>query len=350
MYCKKCGSEIDNDSLFCSKCGQKINSENNSINSNNDFFVRGGVLEKYLGNDIDVIIPDDVFEISNEAFKECRQLTSIKLSSNVEVAHIIDCDKLNKIEVNAGIKKLFVHNCPMISDIELPFGIEEFGFARSGIRSITIPASVKNIKARAFEECKSLQTVVLPDSVEAIEWRAFYRCAELKSINLSDNIHTLGKEAFRQCEKLENIHISSKISVLPAGVFQECHSLTEVVIPFGVTRLEGADGDSGWYSSTGAFMECKNLKKVALPDSITFMHGHSFMGCKSLNELVMSNTLYDRYAHRLTTLGDKHNSYITGFKNTPISWKFAECCQYCGNKFEGIFNKKCSRCGKPKDY
>lgn len=350
MYCKRCGNKIDNDSLFCSNCGQKINSDNNSNNINNDFFIRGGILEKYLGHDTNVTIPDNVIEISVEAFRECKQVTSIKLSENIEIAYIVDCEKLKKIEVNTNIKKLSVHNSPLLTYVELPFGIEEISFARCGISTITIPKSVKKISARAFEDCKELEEVILSDSIEEIEWRAFYRCKKLKSINLSESIHILGKEAFRQCENLEKIHISSKISVLPAGVFQECHSLTEVVIPFGVTRLEGADGDSGWYSSTGAFMECKNLKKVSLPDSITFIHGHSFMGCKNLNDLVMSNTLYNRYAHRLTTLGDKHNSYITGFKNTPISWKFAECCQYCGSKFEGIFNKKCSRCGKPKDY
>ena len=53
MYCKKCGNRIDDDSVFCSKCGQKINEDNN----NNDFFIRGGVLEKYLGkNSIDAVI------------------------------------------------------------------------------------------------------------------------------------------------------------------------------------------------------------------------------------------------------------------------------------------------------
>ena len=25
-------------------------------------------------------------------------------------------------------------------------------------------------------------------------------------------------------------------------------------------------------------------------------------------------------------------------------------CQHCGNKFKGIFTKKCTNCGKPKDY
>ncbi len=30
MYCKKCGNEIDNDSVFCSKCGEKLFSSTNT--------------------------------------------------------------------------------------------------------------------------------------------------------------------------------------------------------------------------------------------------------------------------------------------------------------------------------
>ena len=32
--------------------------------------------------------------------------------------------------------------------------------------------------------------------------------------------------------------------------------------------------------------------------------------------------------------------------------KYKECgvCQYCGGNFKGILTKKCSVCGKPKDY
>lgn len=31
-------------------------------------------------------------------------------------------------------------------------------------------------------------------------------------------------------------------------------------------------------------------------------------------------------------------------------YRKSNLCQYCGGKFKGIFNKRCSVCGKPKDY
>lgn len=346
MYCKKCGNRIDDDSVFCSKCGQKINEDNN----NNDFFIRGGVLEKYLGNSTNAIIPEGVIEISREAFQNCTQIKTINLPSTMIIAHIVDCNNLEKINVNSGIKKLFVDGCKSLKFVELPNGIEQVRLNKCAIKSIKIPSSVKTITQSAFKECVELENIVLPDGIEIIEKEAFYRCIKLKEINLPNSVHTLGKESFRQCESLKEISIPPKVTTLPSGVFQECNSLTEVIIPNNITRMEGADGDSGWYSSTGAFMGCANLKKVTLPNSISFLHGHSFMGCKSLTDVSMSAEMYDRLSRKNTMLGDKHKSFIIGFENTPISWKFADCCQYCGNKFEGLFNKKCSRCGKLKDY
>ncbi len=31
-------------------------------------------------------------------------------------------------------------------------------------------------------------------------------------------------------------------------------------------------------------------------------------------------------------------------------WRNQGLCQYCGGSFTGIFSKKCSSCGRPKDY
>jgi len=346
MYCKRCGSEIDNSSFFCSKCGQKINSDN----INNDFFIRGGVLEKYLGNSTNPSIPEGVVEISREAFQNCAQLKAITFPSSMVVAHIIDCHNLERININNRIKKLFVDDCKSLKFIELPNGIERVRLNKCAIQSLKIPASVKAISDDAFSECVELENIMLPDGIEIIGKKAFYHCIKLKKIDLPDSIHTLGKEAFRQCKSLKRITIPSKVTTLPAGVFQECHSLTEVIIPSNITRMEGADGDSGWYSSTGAFMECTNLKKVTFTNSISFLSDNSFKGCKNLTDVSMPFEMYNRLSRKNTMLGDKHKSYIIGFENTPISWKYAESCQYCGSKFKGMFNKKCSRCGKPKDY
>lgn len=50
MFCKYCGAEIDNNSLFCLKCGKKLNSNIVITNENKDQIIDENVKEKVLIN------------------------------------------------------------------------------------------------------------------------------------------------------------------------------------------------------------------------------------------------------------------------------------------------------------
>lgn len=48
-----------------------------------DFEIKDGVLIKYHGSDTDVVIPDTLTEIGNNAFECCTNLKSITIPDNV---------------------------------------------------------------------------------------------------------------------------------------------------------------------------------------------------------------------------------------------------------------------------
>lgn len=65
-----------------------------------DFVIRDGVLEKYIGDGGDVVIPETVKSIYGYAFMDCTNVTSVTLPSSLEeVGHIVftGCDNLRKI-------------------------------------------------------------------------------------------------------------------------------------------------------------------------------------------------------------------------------------------------------------
>lgn len=49
----------------------------------NGFVIKNGVLEKYTGNESDVIIPDVVTKIGNSAFDNCYDLKSVIIPDSV---------------------------------------------------------------------------------------------------------------------------------------------------------------------------------------------------------------------------------------------------------------------------
>ena len=103
--CTNCGAnlEINNtlDAAVCPYCGaafiveKAINNFNttNHINagvvnvyggSSADFVIRGGVLEKYNGAAMEVVIPNSVKIIGGSAFQYCRGITSVVLPDSVQ--------------------------------------------------------------------------------------------------------------------------------------------------------------------------------------------------------------------------------------------------------------------------
>lgn len=136
-----------------------------------DFIVRGGVLERYNGNDTDVVIPDSVVKIGEKAFERCP-----------------------------------------------------------GIRNVTMPDSVIEIDHEAFILCEFLEKVKFSYVLEKIGHSAFYGCRSLKKVSLPETVKEIGYDAFRQCTNLESINIPDRLEGLLYKVFLNCPALREVII------------------------------------------------------------------------------------------------------------------------
>ena len=86
-----------------------------------------------------------VTSIGNEAFRDCKSLTSITIGNGV-----------TSIGGNA--------------------------FLFCSLTSITIPDSVTSIEGGAFLGCTSLTSITIPDSVTSIGRKAFYACTSLTAV------------------------------------------------------------------------------------------------------------------------------------------------------------------------
>lgn len=124
LQCEACGSCYSKD--WARTKVQEINGtvsvEGTVRTQDADFIIRGGVLERYNGNDTDVIIPDSVVEIGHHAFFNCPGIKSITFSNGLQY-----------------IGEYCFADCRALKQISLPETVKEIGrYALSGCRSLEI--------------------------------------------------------------------------------------------------------------------------------------------------------------------------------------------------------------------
>ena len=187
-----------------------------------DFEIDGnGVLVKYKGAGGDVVIPDRVTAIGNNAFRFCDSLPSVTIPDSV--THIgqkafEDCKGLASVTIGAGLSiEDLIYSCLLDIDITEFFGVTENNAiyaSRDGVlythdmrtllqcpeakKSVTIPDSVKGIGDWAFAYCNRLKNVIIPDNVTSIGVEAFYGCTGMKDVYIPASVKSIGKGAFRQ--------------------------------------------------------------------------------------------------------------------------------------------------------
>ena len=143
-----------------------------------------------------VTIPNSVTSIANNAFNGCTSLSSLKVANeNTKYDSRNDCNAIIETATNT-----LVQGCKatVIPDDVTSIGNNAFRECR-GLSSVTIPNSVTTIGNSAFQECTSLTSVTIPNSVSYIGDAAFARCSDLTSVTSEmENPCSIDKYCFEE--------------------------------------------------------------------------------------------------------------------------------------------------------
>lgn len=98
------------------------------------------------------------------------------------------------------------------------------------VSEVTIPATVKTIHKRAFENCRSLTDVTFASysQLKTIDHWAFYECINLQSIHIPEGVTTIGNGAFYGCAYLDSLTLPSTLESIADNGFALCAKLKQM--------------------------------------------------------------------------------------------------------------------------
>lgn len=260
-----------------------------------------------------VVIEPGVTSIGKAVFINCVNLESIEIPEGVigvGAGAFYACHGLKEITLPRSLQSigtLAFHYCDALTDIEIPSNVNEIGLSafnwcyklstltvaaentayssldnvlfnksqtelifcpqsRSG--AYTVPASVKRIVERAFDDCTGLTEITLPSGLVSIGDYAFFNCYSAAKIDIPETVNEIGDYAFYYCRNITEAHIPSGVTSIGNYVFASCMGLTNVTLPENLKTI----GDY-------AFSRCHMLPAIEIPEGVTEIGESAFFNC-----------------------------------------------------------------------
>lgn len=100
------------------------------------------------------------------------------------------------------------------------------------VPEITIPATVKTIHKRAFENCRSLADITFAanSQLTTIGAWAFFQCINLQTLTIPEGVTTIGNGAFYGCAYLKDLVLPSTLEDIDDNGFALCAQLRQMTV------------------------------------------------------------------------------------------------------------------------
>lgn len=156
-----------------------------------------------------LVIPEGVEEIAENAFYYCSEIVSITFPSTLKkmsYSSFMYCTNVERIEIPSIEQWVKVEVVEFAGQTPTYVFFKEGNFYVNGelIVDCVIPEGVTEINTSVFGYCESIKTITFSDTVETID--GFDSCWNLESITLSANVKKINDYAFSCSNNLKTIN------------------------------------------------------------------------------------------------------------------------------------------------
>ena len=319
---------------------------------------------------VSITLPDTLTAINNIAFQGCYRLAEIinhstlTLTKGASAVHggiaayakriheqeseIIHIDGYLFLPVD-GVNYLIYYegeetSLALPTDVNGDFYVIADNAFRgmSTLTSVTLPAAVTEIGARAFYECTGLFVITASENLKSVGMNAFAYCTSLTDAILGQHLASIGNYAFAYCESLTGVNYGTSLLTIGESAFTDCARLCSITLPPSLTSIGiNAFVKTGLTSvslpnsiteiSYGLFQNCTALETVSLGNGVTLIGGWAFKACISLREINLPASLREIGAMAFSDSGVVETeggiSYVYGWvidcdsATTSIQWR-----------------------------
>ena len=181
-----------------------------------------------------------------------------------------------------------------VTYIEITKDVDDYSIAYAlGLEEVYIHKDVESIGLQAFEGCENLKKISFEEGskLKEIKDKAFYECKSLKDFVCPISVQKIGDAALSGCNEIEYVKVpftgnqreDDPKNVFALDLFVRLFGGTADkdynVVPQSLVRIEVCDVK---VLHNGTFYGLKNVKEIILPKTMEYMGVNMFYNCKSL--------------------------------------------------------------------
>ncbi len=278
-----------------------------------------------------IVVKDGTHAISNDAFKDCTEITEVILPEGLRKIGdevFLKCINLERIKfpkVMDYIGKAAFKGCAKLNHVRIPQGIEILNlnifYDCESLSYLDFPVNIRRIGYKAFHNTAYMNRFVVSNETELYinNWLIYYKTDENLILNIKQG--TIGIAA--QNQSTWNMPRKRSAVILPDTIKYLCqntlnmYTLDEILLPKNLLTIERM-----------AFAYTK-IKQITIPASLKKIDDHAFIECNQLDKIVIEGKETEVIWPAITGRRDKKTVLVVAH---PESSAHQYCLKY-GEKF-----------------